>query len=122
MVNLLAFKPNAGKPYEGRTGREAYMAYAATVEHVQGQIGSSLWWSGDLAEPRIGLDPPPFESVGLLAGTTEERAEAPGGDWVAGSKTIVPVGTLVHEPADHRRATARCAPAPPFRRMPGRTT
>ena len=42
MVKLLAFKPNAGKPCEGRSGREAYMTYAATVEQAQGSMGSKL--------------------------------------------------------------------------------
>jgi len=102
MVNLLAFKPNAGKPYEGRTGRGAYMAYAATVEQTQGSMGSKWLWGGDLEAPLIGPSEPRFEMAGLLeyasprafltfatSGRSDTKARAAGleGQWLLACTT-----------------------------------
>ena len=66
MVNLLVFKKTASKPHVGRSGRETYMTYAATVEHAQGSMGSKLLWSGDLQAQLTGATEPQFEMAGLL--------------------------------------------------------
>ena len=102
MVNLLAFKPNAGKPYEGRSGREAYMTYAATVEQAQGPMGSKLLWGGDLTRRSIGPSEPRFEMAGLLeyasprafltfatSGRSNTKARAAGlaGQWLLACTT-----------------------------------
>ena len=65
MVNLLACKPNAGKPYAGRTGRAVYLKYAATVEQTQGSRDSKLLWGGDPESPRIGPSEPRCEVAGF---------------------------------------------------------
>ena len=102
MVNLLAFKKTASKPHEGRTGREAYMTYAATVEHTQGSMGSKLLWSGDLEAELIGRSEPRLEMVGLLeyaspraflafaiSGRSDTQARAAGlaGQWLLACTT-----------------------------------
>jgi len=102
MVNLLVFKKTASKPHEGRSGREAYMRYAATVEHAQGSMGSTLLWSGDLEAQLIGRSEPRFEMAGLLeyasprafltfaaSGRSDTRARAAGleGQWLLACTT-----------------------------------
>jgi hypothetical protein len=102
MVNLLAFKDHASRPHEGRSGRETYMAYAATVEQAQGPMGSKLLWSGDLGVPLLGGNGPRFEMVGLLeyaspraflsfatSGRSDTKARAAGlaGQWLLACTT-----------------------------------
>ena len=102
MVNLLVFKKTASKPHEGRSGREAYMTYAATVEREQGSMGSKLLWSGDLETQLIGRSDPRFEMAGLLeygspraflafatAGRADTKARAAGlaGQWLLACTT-----------------------------------
>ena len=66
MVNLLVFKDEATKPYEGMTGREAYQKYVETVEKIQGPMGSKLLWNGDVTEQLVGDSEPRFEVAALL--------------------------------------------------------
>jgi hypothetical protein len=102
MVNLLAFKEHASQPHEGQSGREAYMAYAATVERAQGPMGSKLLWTGDLGAPLLGENGPRFEMLGLLeyanpraflafatSGGSDTRARAAGlaGQWLLACTT-----------------------------------
>lgn len=103
MVNLLVFKKAASKPHEGRSGREAYMTYAATVERIQGSLGSRLLWSGDLEAQLIGGSEPRFEMAGLLeytspraflgfafAGRSDGKARSAGlaGQWLLACTTV----------------------------------
>lgn len=102
MLNLLAFKVKASEPHEGRSGREAYMTYAATVEHAQGSMGSKLLWTGDLEAPLDSRSGPPFEMAGLLeyaspraflsfatSGRSDTKARAAGlaGQWLLACTT-----------------------------------
>lgn len=102
MVNLLAFKEHASKPHEGRSGREAYLTYAATVEQTQGPMGSKLLWTGELDAPLLGGNGPRFEMVGLLeyasprtflafatSGRSDTKARAAGlaGQWLLACTT-----------------------------------
>jgi uncharacterized protein (DUF1330 family) len=66
MVNLLVFKDEATKPYEGMTGREAYQKYVETVEKIQGPMGSTLLWNGDVTDQLVGDSEPRFEVAALL--------------------------------------------------------
>ncbi len=102
MVNLLAFKEHASRPHEGRSGRAAYLTYAATVEHAQGSMGSKLLWTGDLGAPLLGGNGPRFEMAGLLeyaspraflafatSGRSDTKARAAGlaGQWLLACTT-----------------------------------
>ena len=69
MVNLLVFKKAASKPHEGRSGREAYVTYAATVERTPDELLLDLTskLNRNLAEGLLELlrekEPGFFESV-----------------------------------------------------------
>jgi hypothetical protein len=102
MVNLLVFKEHASEPHQGQSGREAYMAYAATVERARGPMGSKLLWTGDLGTPLLGGNGPRFEMAGLLeyaspraflafatSGRSDTKARAAGlaGQWLLACTT-----------------------------------
>ena len=66
MVNLLVFKDEATKPYEGITGRAAYQKYVETVVKIQGPMDSKLLWNGNVTDQLVGDSEPRFEVAALL--------------------------------------------------------
>ncbi|MEO0600412.1 MAG: hypothetical protein AAF211_03195 [Myxococcota bacterium] len=103
MVNLLAYKAQATGEHRHLSGEAAYAKYVASVEKVQGPMGSKLLWGGRSVRQRVGESPHGFVHFGLLQyasprtflsfvagnqGDHQARRDGLAGQWLFASTTL----------------------------------
>ena len=66
MVNLLRFKPHAGAPDEGMSGKEAYRRYAERMQTFLESRGGRILWVGRVDSQVIGTGGEGFHLIGLV--------------------------------------------------------